>query len=566
VIRARSRRTLIVLSSLRLLASLHRRACCAIALLTSLSSAGCSGPTYVALDGAALDATRPPDGSLELLSAQSVAIRPGEIAPIDVRCTLPGGAACAFVEVTFAIEGAPLDSTLSALSARTDSDGRASGGIVAGTQATSFRVRVVSRAAALPIYVDVGVGTSFGTLVVRAPYSGSRIVTHRVIDVVPRALCADLASSPPEVGARALPDGSDELSIAGLPTTVRYAVLARAQSDTALTASGCVDDVQLEVDGTTTVDVPYVDAPLAIEGRYTAELDMDATLAADAAFDALGRTLLGAAEARGGDALAMLDAVEHEISVRGSTTAADAFASARTAESLDATLGERLVVDGSTPTTVLVHWVDAARISMGHARFDATLALASPGATLVTDRVTVADAADGTIVLVPSALDPTMGLARPVTVSADGSHDVVHFERLPLDAPLGAMLLAWLDAVATSDGLAGTGDLLAPACGTLRDFVSETAAASACDADCVDAACATIVAAQLDDLVTVAAALDVTAGGLTVSGALAATDADGDVRVDALSGTVTGAYLDGTSATLGPVSGSIVVTRAAPAP
>jgi hypothetical protein len=524
-------------------------------------SSGCSGRTYVTLDGDVVDAARPPDGSLVLSSSPSLAIRPGEVGVIEVQLLDVSGAAVAGAEVTFAIEGAALDSTLSALSMRTDATGHAAGGIVAGTQATSFRVRVVSRDAPLPVYVDVGVGTSFGTLIVRAPYAGDRIVTHRIVDVVPRARCADLAGSPPEVGARALPDGSDELSIAGLPTTVHYAVLARAQSDVALTASGCVDDVELSVDATTRVDVPFVDVALGIEGRYTARLSLDASAATDVAFEAMQRTLAATADARGGDAHLMLDAVETELTRRHAIAGA-AFAEARVRDSLDASFTDQLALDASGPTVLIAHWIGAARAAMASPRIEATLIVAMPGATATTDHVTVDDAADGTLSLAPASFDPSLGVPHTFVVRTVGSSDSIRVEGVALDAPLGATLLAWLDAVAESDGLPGRAGLLAPACGTLRTFALSLPAASECDDACLDAACATAIATQLEELGSAAALVDATTGVLTLSGALDASDADGDVRVDALAGALSGAYEDGSGSTLGPVTGAVEVTRA----
>ncbi len=558
MIRNGARRTLDVLLYLRFIA--------AALFVFALGSAGCSGTTYVTVDGAVADATPAPDGTLTLLSPSSIAIRPGETSPIEVQCTTASGAPCAFVDVTFAIEGAGLDSTLSVLSMQADADGRATGGVIAGTEATSFRVRVLSRTAARPVYVDVGVGTSFGTLIVRAPYRGARIVTRRIVDVVPRARCEDLTRAPPEVGARALPADDDEVSIAGLPTTVRYAVLARAESDVALTASGCVDDVELTVDATTRVDVPYADAALVIDGRYEARLALDATSPTDAAAQQVTRTFDTATVARGGDAASMLDALETALSAHVSPSAAAAFGEARTLESLERTLGDRLTEDRSAPAALATRWVDAAGAAMAHPRIEGTLVVATAGATVVTERLIVSDAADGEVGIVPATLDPGMGVPRSIALMPDGTRDSVRVASLRLDAPLGAMLLAWLDAVAASDGLAGAGDLFAPACGTLAAFVAGVPAASGCDAACVETACEAITAAAMLDLAAAAAALDVTAGALTVSGSLAATDADGDVRVDTLSGPLTGSYDDGAGLTLGTVSGTIEIARATPTP
>ncbi len=554
-----SRRTMSFLSYLRF-ASI-------VIATAALSFAGCGGPTYVTLDGAVLDADQPRDGTLALLSAPSLAIRPGEVALIDVRCTRLDGSPYAGVEVTFAIEGAALDSTLSALSTRTDADGRASGGIVAGTSATSFRVRVVSRASALPVYVDVGVGTSFGTLVVRAPYEGARIVMRRVVDIVPLAHCVDLIASPPEVGARALPVGSDELSIAGLPSTVRYAVLARAESDLALTAQGCVDDIVLETNGAVVVDVPYEDAPLSIDGRYDVTLALDSSAVADVGLEILSRSLSVGAEARGGDASTLLDAVEEALTERVSVAAGTAFADARALDALDEALADRLAVDASAPTAITLRWVGAARSAMGELNVDATLVVAASGASVITtDRITMRNAADGTLSLVPSAIGSGLGVARPLVVSADSSRDTATVESLLVDAPLGAMLLAWLDGVAASDGLTGTAALLGASCGSLRAVLEETPSASACDAECVDAACASAIAVGLDDLRVTAALLDSTTGRLMLAGPLVATDLDGDVRIDGLSGDLAGAYGAGSASPLGPVTGSMLATRAAAAP
>jgi hypothetical protein len=177
----------------------------------------------------------------------------------------------------------------------------------------------------------------------------------------------------------------------------------------------------------------------------------------------------------------------------------------------------------------------------------------------------VSNAADGDVVLMPATFDPPMGTPRSLVVLADGTRDTVALESLTLDAPLGAMLIAWLDAVADSDGLAGTPGLFAATCGTLQAFASEVPAAGACDAACVAAACDEAIAAQLEDLRAATSLLDRTVGLPSLSGSLAATDADGDVRVDSLAGALTGSYVEGAAPTLGPIVGSIEVTRE-PAP
>lgn len=526
-----------------------------MAVLLGGVAAGCSGPTYVTLDGGAPDAPTAA-GSLTLLSASSITIRPSAEAQITVRYTA-GGAPVAGAPITVAIEGTALDATLRARTVTTDASGTAVATIVAGTSAARFRVRLSTPDASAPVYVEVGVGTSFGTLVVRAPYGGSRPVVERVVDLVPNGSCAMVSATPPASGGRIIPMGNDEVTIAAVPAMMPYAVLVRASSSTTLEAVGCVDGVVPPVDASATVTVVFVDVPLAIDGSYGIGVRLDTSTFIGDHLAAAADAVETASLARGGDGSAMLDAVQAKLIASGNTAAAASLSAARAAGALDALLSAQLITDGTSPTGLVIAYLARAHDALVSPSVNATLALAVTGSSvLTTEGVAASDGMGGTLVITL----PTP-MTRPVMLAIDATREQLDLTDARLDAPLGFLVTRWMDTAAGAH-VAGGGlhGVLLGACGTLDTFAAAHSELDACDASCRADACHAAVDQTVADLARAATGLDGNVDAVVLSGSLVAHDDDGDARVDHIDGMLSGTFVDASGATVATASGTFVAT------
>lgn len=536
-----------------------------MAVLLGGVAVGCTGPTYVSLDAGSSDASTPPTGTLALVSAPSVTLRNAERATVSVRYTDGAGVAQPGITVVAAIEGAAQDSTLSAVSATTDASGLAQVEVVAGMQVSSFRVRLSAREAPAAVYVDVGVGTSFGNLTIHAPYEGTRAVTHRVFDLVPGASCAGLTAMPPTSGGRTNASATADVTLRGLPTTLTYALLVRAQGELATEAVGCVSGVTAVPDQTTVVDVVLLDVPLGVDGRYGIDVAITSGGAVREPIAGWAAALREASATRGGDATLLLDAIEAELVRRGGTADATLLHALRDTDAVDGQLAARLDADGTAPTDVLAGLLDraASALDAPTAHVSVTLGLAGEG-LVTTDRLSCDDGA-GTVLV----LSPVTPMARPLTFDADAAGQSILVASAPIDAPMGTLTLAWIEAaVAGAHG----GDLptaLAGACTSLDAFASDTigtVALVSCDATCRNAACMAVLGDLESNLEGRVAALDAQIAGAELHGPLAAHDDDGDARVDRLEGALEGDWVDGSGAPVGTVDATVQGGRSGTVP
>jgi hypothetical protein len=535
----------------------------AMAVLFGGVAAGCGGPRYVGLDSGPSDAAAPA-GTLSLVSAPTLMLRPGQTASIDVRFTEAGGVLREGVVVSAAIEGTALDSTLGALSVATDASGIAHATLVAGTSASSFRVRLSAREASAAIYVDVGVGTSFGALLVHAPYSGTRPVTHRVIDVVPGATCAMLVTTPPTSGGRTVRSSADDVTITALPTTLTYAVLVRANGDLALEAQGCVDAIVPVADHTSPVTVSLVEVPLALAGGYDVDLALGADGWVEGRVQTWSTSLRSTVHDSGGDAALLLNAVEAELSRRGASADAAQLHALRSSSSLDAALTAQLVDDGTGPTEVFASLLDEAAVALDAPTVQLSLTIGTAGVgSMTTGAISCSDGRSGTVVLAR-----TTPLVRTIMAMtpADGR---LAFEG-PVDAQVGALALAWVDAVSGDRAhVHGVAEVLRGLCTSFETFAATASggtALSACDAMCRAAACTTTLSSLTTLVASGASIVDHDLDHVQISADLNARDDDGDARVDRLDGMVRGQLVASDGATFGPVdvvSGTLTGTRAA---
>lgn len=535
----------------------------AVVVLLGGVAIGCDGPRYVALDSGTTDAPSPM-GTLTLVSASSLALRPGETASIDVRFADASGAPGAGIAIAAAIEGTALDSTLGALGATTDASGLAHVALVAGTEAATFRVRLSAREAAAPVYLYVGVGASFGSLRVRAPYLGARPVTQRVIDVVPGMTCPALAAMPPASGGRTVTSLTDDVAIAALPTTLTYAVLVRAQGAIATEAVGCADGVMPVADVATDVDVTLTEVPLGLDGNYTVDASLDGGGYVRDRVAEWTYALRATTSDRGGDATMLLDEIEAELIGAGAGTDAAQLHTLRGTLSLDDALAAQLAADGSAPTETIAALLDEAGTALDAPDVSLALTLgAGDMGTLTTERLVCGDGAGGTVSI---AMTP----AAVRTISTAATLDAMFAFLGPVDAPPGTLALAWSEAVARERGHAGGVDeLLAGTCASLETFAASAdgaTALAACDATCRASACRADLADLMARVAAGGALADSDIGGARIIGMISARDDDGDARVDRLDGTITGTFVDAMGNPVGPsdaVTGTLSGARAA---
>lgn len=533
----------------------------AMAVLLGGVAVGCSGPRYVSLDAETPDAAAP-IGTLSLLSPASLMLRPGQTATIDVRFLDGSGAPRAGVAIAAAIEGTALDSTLGSLGATTDASGTAHASVVAGTSASTFRVRLSAREASAPVFVDVGVGASFGSLLVHAPYTGTRPVTSRTIDVVPGTSCATLVAMPPESGGRTTFSPTDDVTIGALPTSLAYAVLVRASGDLAVEADGCVEGVMLTPDTSTRVDVTLAEVPLGLEGGYDVDLTLSASGAIEARMQEWASTLRGVVGDRGGDATILLDSIEAELVRAGHATDAADLHTLRVAGSLDAALATQLAADGAAPTEEMASLVDEAGTALDAPTVRLSLQVGTMrNGSMTTVSVATSDGRGGVVSLVPLAAMP-----RPImpALHLDASFTFAG----PVDTRPGALGLAWIDAVAAAR-THGTGltDVIGAACDSLETFAAGDGATAlvACDGACRASACTAALAELSAMLVATSVTVDQDIDHLALAATVTARDADGDALVDHLEGTLRGQLVKADGSLLGSVdavSGTLTGSRA----
>lgn len=515
------------------------------ALLPFALLAACSGADATDVDaGGAVrdDGGSEPAALLELRSADSVTLTSGDDASFSVRYTEEDGSPIEGARVDFALVGRAHDSSLASLDAITDSDGVAVGGVIAGSVPAAFRVRI-SAERAVPVHVDVSVGDAgFGGLHVTVDYDGERRITERAVHVFAGGAECGGDRTLDEAGDRikTLVGEETEARFFALPAGITYAVVARGRGPSGeMLAWGCIDGVGIEAEASSEVTVVMRDLLLVVDGDYSVEAEVDAEAPVVTLAARLGDSGADAVAAAGGESTLMLDAIEDGLRAGGMTSEADAIATERIDADLDAALANRFETAGTGPLVAI-----EALAAILERRVER---VAITGALDVTDGVPTwsmsavsavsgdPDSARLVIDLAAVGVEPSARMSATWLLD----EDAMRLDELRAILPLGSVGLGAMSTIADERGVAGLPELLLPdaGCTTLRDWAAEHAVISTvCDDSCVLMACK-------DGMETIAAAieaglmdLDGDRAVVTLSGHVSLTDAEGDLRVDSMSG------------------------------
>lgn len=516
----------------------------------SVESGGTSGRPNSTADGGSKG---PPPGAgnedaeatLVIEGDSVVLLAYGEQVELTVVLTDSAGEPDAEKAIVFDLLGRPEDSTLSALTVETDSEGRASVTLQAATRPVNFEVQA-SYDDARPVTFSVSVRSNgFGSLLVHAPYDGPRAVEERFVFALPAVSCqaAEHAAGDPKT---VLPPDENSALLIALPAALAYAVVAIAESATGeVVARGCTDMVVVPEQGEDEVSIMFVDQPLVPEQQ----LDLVITLEAGTTAATLGATIRrsvgellsasGKASPRDAEGYFWLDAFTAALRDDGD---ADLVALA------DALAAARLDPAGGSPENELTNLLQ--RRDEGASAVASALAARVREAldTLVLSARVGFESGRTPLFEVESlqieALPVYEGAGAPRVVLDESKTsisatlpggDVLEITELALAPGLGSLgagaLRSALDASSAELGL----ELSATAgCEALHQwyaqqtYVDETV----CDAACLDRACA-----YAFDQITTAAddalhAIDEERPLATLYGSLSLTDSDGDLRAE----------------------------------
>jgi len=491
----------------------------------------------------------------------------GESLSFAVRYAEADGRAVIGEEVAFAMVGVAHDSSLAQTAAVTDRDGKAPGVLLAGRTRASFRVRV-SAVGAAPAMFDVAIGDAgFGALRAEVRYAGARTLSARVVAIYGGASCDETITA-------AVPDREQRLveldaaaRFVALPAGLRYAVVARGESESgALLTRGCVDEVLIENGGEAITVASMVDVAVTAAGGYDVALDVRALAAGDALRDATALVVSGF-ELAGGDASMVLDVIALDVADRD-PVAADALRAARTVESLDGALSSALDRAGTRPSAALSALADVAATGLADLRVTGVLELGASG-TAAPDGfagVRIWSLGLGVDPIEVMAVGPTGTPTARVAAGFSPSRSTLVFEALDLRVWLGSTAAALLASVPATRG--ASGDLAAlvaeqGGCDAVVRWAAATpAVADVCGDSCVRAACAstsmTLVSTLADVLVTLDAERDL----LHLEGAVMGMDTDADTELDAIGpGDLAGSWSSATSATSDVVTATLNASR-----
>lgn len=482
---------------------------------------------------------------LETPAAMTLAL--GQTAEIAVRYEGDEGAVVG-EPVRFALVGSAHDSTLSALDMVTDGSGRAAVTLTAGGVVAVFQVRASAERAA-PAYADVGVSDEgFGTVIVEAPYHGTRAVTSARVAAYANLPCDRLVdpatneTSPPDV-ERDVGSTDATAVFSALPSGIRYALLGRAYGPSGVeVARGCVDRVEVGPGEQVSVQLVWIPHEIRSEGGFGVSARVLALGRAQAARARVRAAVGGAVAPWGGDASMYLNEVLADVDARDPRVADDLralFASS----SLTGDLAVALASASAGPWRVASDAGDTVATVLSAPTMRGTLNL-TPRSGRSVDALFVfagihTDTPSGEVVHVPAP-----DLLTPATVAlvaernAEDYLDFVGTLNLVLP-PAALVRRAIASELGVSDDLAMARVVeRAIDCETFVDWTeAQGQVAAACDASCALAACGRVseqlVTAIEDELTS----LDEEASDLSVlGGSVVVLDTTGDLLPDAVSG------------------------------
>lgn len=430
--------------------------------------------------------------------------------------------------VSFALEGRAHDSSLAAVEAQTNVQGRVSVDLLAGAEAASFRVRA-SAPEASPVFIEVTVSSQgLGDLAVSLGYEGERTLHTREIAVFTSATCSpEIIASRGDRTVVAGPDGGPT-TIRGLPAEAPLAVVGRGIGSAGdVLATGCTDVDGIAANQSTAVGIDLADVAFEFPGLFGAALEIS-----------LGDALVASVEIPepANEAEALFEDILATLEADGDTAAANALDRDR-ATHLVALAG---ALSETGPAAVVPAVIEAARDS----QIELTGLLSLPtededGEPTFQLRAVETRLSDGS----RAPLETGM-MSRPWEVAVEGNTLIVLAGSeiaLGRSALLRGLVQAWRSfADSTPDGESLAAQL--SGCATLELALE----AETCDAECVQAACARVAEARLLELED-ALSYDERATRLAVTGTLDGEDSDGNARIDELEGELEGTWAEGSA-------------------
>lgn len=505
-------------------------------------AAGCSGPRTLEIDAGGPDASRSELGTITILSESVIGLTPRANEVLVARWTDPAGEPVVGGDVSFALEGMPRDSSLFSLVARTDESGEATGTVIAGELPATFRVRVAAPGAT-SAYVDVAVGAEgFGRLSVTVEGGDARTITRRTVRLHQGSMvrCSD-ALGRADADRTLTVDESGVVELIALPAGQLFTVVARGENARGtIVAEGCVAGVEIEVDREVRRTIELVARQLGVEGEYDVALELAPSSSFGSTIDVMTAAVDAAVLAGGGEAALMLDAVDAELRERGEVASADALAAERLTGEPDAELAAKLELATASPPRAVRGMLEQIETLSASMRIDGTLAIARAApegslASFTRGAVTLGAGAPDRVAIDAVALGAE--LRTPAAMRWFGDADLLQVDEIAIALPLGRLVLAVIDGLATAAGAADAIELLGAhsACTELASWIDERAGlTTACDETCAAEACARAVESTLTIATDAAAPFDEVRARMAVAGALTSEDVDGDLVADAL--------------------------------
>lgn len=491
---------------------------------------------------------------LELLSERRVGLAFGGQTLLRVALTrADDGAPVKGSHVSFAFQGVARDASLDSLDAATDAGGIAENTLTVGEFVGTFNVEI-SAPGAVPVTVQVSVGNAgFGTVIVRAPYTGERQVQRRRIAIVAEAACADAEPGAGDHVELLSQPGNEAVFL--LPAETDYAVVAFAHGlgDTVL-ARGCTLAEEVEADVETTVEVVFLDQTLESTGDFELEAELSssepaATLAAiieQAAVAYVETDRNQVRNAEGADARLLLDALEDLLRTEaylalGGDALADDIVAERSVPSLDPALDVELQTTLDGAMSAAGARLAAARLAQDTADNLSTVTLlakltidsddeAAPLSwmPLSVDAGVLQSGEDGPVI----DLSP-QGLAE-VSATLLAADDSIDVQQARFELPWGTLASEVL--VATNAYQVAADPSTARArfgCDVFADWVANTPLiAGGCDDTCAREACGVALGDTVDAAAAALIAVDEARPTVTMWGRLSLHDDTGDLAVE----------------------------------
>jgi len=492
--------------------------------------------------------------TLQLLSERRVGLAFGEETLLRVALTRSNDdAVVKGAHVSFAFQGIAQDSSLSSLDVATDAEGLAENTLMVGEFVGTFTVEISAPGAA-SVTVQVSVGNAgFGTVIVKAPYTGERQVRRRRIAIVPEVECAD---AEPNAGdhMELLAEPSDE-AVFLLPAETDYAVVAFAHGlDDTVLALGCTLLEAVAADEETTVEVSFTDHILHPSGNYELEAELSSSEPAQTLGELLRQSAIAHVEtdrdqvrdADGADARLLLDALEDLLrsdayAMMGGAVLADSVTAERAMPSLMPPLQAQLqeALDYATPAT-------GARIAAADLAEDTTESLSTvtlvakltidgedPDAPLSWDPLSV-----GTGVLDADEPGPAVDLSSQglaeVSATLLQEDDSIDIQQARFGLPWGALASEVLLSILTKQTQAEPSSLRRRfGCDVFSTWIEATPLLTdGCDGDCAQEACSIALGRMVDASSADLIAVDEARPTVTMWGSLSLHDDTGDLAVE----------------------------------